>query len=157
EGEPFPAATENSNVLGYRETRRCPTLAPMLIGRKPATAPPAAGRHPFAPSQLERFIRGELPRDEVREVVRHLMTGCAACLLVTGPVWELGDQPLVNVEDGVWRPWPPLKKRFNRSRTTWRCSSAGCGTSWAPCRRAPPGPSVLRIWKRRTPRPRCVP
>jgi hypothetical protein len=71
----------------------------MLIERESATAPPADRRHPFAPTQLVRFVRGELPRNEVREVVRHLMTGCAACLLVTRRVWELGDQPPLDVED----------------------------------------------------------
>lgn len=81
--------------------RNVPYAGAMLMGRESATAPPASDRHPFAPTQLERFVRGEIPRDEVREVVRHLMTGCAACLKVTRRAWDLGDQPLLNVEDKV--------------------------------------------------------
>jgi hypothetical protein len=71
----------------------------MLIGRELATAPPAVRRNHPAPTQLERFVRNEIPRDEAREVVRHLMTGCAACLLVTRRVWELGNQPPLDGED----------------------------------------------------------
>jgi hypothetical protein len=35
------------------------------------------------------FLRGALPRDAVRALVRHLLTGCPACLWVTRRAWEL--------------------------------------------------------------------
>jgi hypothetical protein len=33
-------------------------------------------------SDLERFLRGELPRDEARAVVRHLLTDCQRCVAI---------------------------------------------------------------------------
>lgn len=47
------------------------------------------------PSQadLKRFMRGELPRPEVRAIVRHLMAGCPECLEVTRRLFELGERP----------------------------------------------------------------
>ena len=49
--------------------------------------------HP-ADRQLERFMRGELPREEVPAVVRHLLAGCPQCVAVTRRVWARGDMPL---------------------------------------------------------------
>jgi len=40
-------------------------------------------------------MRGELPREEARVVVRHLLTGCPQCLAVTRRAWARGDQPYV--------------------------------------------------------------
>jgi len=42
--------------------------------------------HPDAES-LARFMRGALPRDEARDVVRHLLSGCARCRRITGAWW----------------------------------------------------------------------
>ena len=44
-------------------------------------------------SELEIFMRGELPRDESRAVVRHLLAGCEGCRAVTRRLWGLGDRP----------------------------------------------------------------
>jgi hypothetical protein len=38
---------------------------------------------------LDGFLRGALPRDAVRALVRHLLTGCPACFRVTRRAWEL--------------------------------------------------------------------
>lgn len=46
----------------------------------------SAKRHP-EPSVLVRFMKGGLPRDEARAVVRHLLSGCAECRQVTGAWW----------------------------------------------------------------------
>ncbi len=40
-------------------------------------------------AQLERFLRGELSRAEVRPIVRHMLSGCPECRKVTRPLWEL--------------------------------------------------------------------
>jgi hypothetical protein len=40
-------------------------------------------------AQLERFMRGELSRAEVRPLVRHMLSGCPECLKVTRPIWKL--------------------------------------------------------------------
>jgi tetratricopeptide (TPR) repeat protein len=42
------------------------------------------------PGILESFMRGELPAAERRGLVRHLLTGCPQCLVVTGRCWSLG-------------------------------------------------------------------
>jgi hypothetical protein len=52
--------------------------------------------HP-EPQQLERFMRGESPCDECRFIVRHLLTGCPECRVITRRVWELADHPLQRV------------------------------------------------------------
>jgi hypothetical protein len=49
--------------------------------------------HPAA-VDLERFMRGELGRAEVRELVRHMLTGCPQCLVVTRRLWSLGQRSL---------------------------------------------------------------
>jgi hypothetical protein len=38
---------------------------------------------------LDGFLRGALPRGAVRALVRHLLTGCPACLRVTCRAWDL--------------------------------------------------------------------
>jgi hypothetical protein len=45
-------------------------------------------------AELERFFRGELPREEVHPLVRHLLAGCPACREVTRRLWELGEKPV---------------------------------------------------------------
>ena len=71
-----------------------------LIGREPETALPAACQDHPHPKQLERFLRGELSRPEVARVVRHLLTGCPACLQVTRRLWDLGDRAPLDGLDG---------------------------------------------------------
>lgn len=60
--------------------------------REPRTAEAAAAAFHPAESDLERFMRGDLTRAEVRQVVRHLLTGCPSCVAVTRAVWRLGDR-----------------------------------------------------------------
>jgi len=48
--------------------------------------------HP-EPTQLERFVRGELSREEARGIVRHLLARCPSCIQVTGRLWEAGEWP----------------------------------------------------------------
>jgi tetratricopeptide (TPR) repeat protein len=47
---------------------------------------PVVERHP-SDEGLALFMRGALPRDEAREVVRHLLSGCVACRKTTGAWW----------------------------------------------------------------------
>jgi tetratricopeptide (TPR) repeat protein len=42
------------------------------------------------PEQLARFLRDELAPRERRQVVRHLLAGCAQCLETTRPLWRPG-------------------------------------------------------------------
>lgn len=49
-------------------------------------ATPRTGKHPRS-ADLGRFVRGELPRETAREVVRHLLAGCAECRRATGAWW----------------------------------------------------------------------
>jgi hypothetical protein len=67
------------------------------------------------PSQIARFMRvGGLPREEVRAIVRHLLTGCPRCVEVTRRLWNLGDAPPLHLEESLavdpaddWlEPWP---------------------------------------------------
>jgi hypothetical protein len=53
--------------------------------------PPANG----CGHDLDGFLRGGLPRDAVRALVRHLLTGCPACREVGRRAWELseGEEP----------------------------------------------------------------
>ena len=62
------------------------------MGRETETALSAVRQDHPSQEQLERFLRGGLSRPEVAEVVRHLMTGCPACLQVTRRLWDLGDR-----------------------------------------------------------------
>lgn len=54
--------------------------------------PLRAGRTHPGEQELERFMRGELPRRELHAVVRHLLTGCPQCVQVTRRLWEFGDR-----------------------------------------------------------------
>jgi hypothetical protein len=58
-----------------------------------------SGAHPIR-AQLETFMRGETPRSEAPDVVRHLLTGCPECLQVTRQLWKLGE-PSNNSFDGL--------------------------------------------------------
>jgi hypothetical protein len=49
--------------------------------------------HPSA-EELRSFMRGELKRPEIRDLVRHLLTGCPECLEVTRRLWDLGERSL---------------------------------------------------------------
>jgi hypothetical protein len=48
--------------------------------------------HPNA-ALLERFMRNEADPAEKRWVIRHLIAGCAECVVVTGKLWNLGESP----------------------------------------------------------------
>jgi hypothetical protein len=39
-------------------------------------------------------MRNELSRFESSPIVRHLLTGCPACLRKTRPLWKLGEREL---------------------------------------------------------------
>lgn len=71
-----------------------------LLGREPETAPSAARQSHPAREQLERWMRGELPRSEAAGVVRHLLTGCPACFQVTRRLWSLGDRVPLDDSEG---------------------------------------------------------
>ena len=63
----------------------------------------AARLHPAAET-LERFVRGELPREKAPAVVRHLLTGCPRCVAIARRAWNRGDQPLalrILLEEGL--------------------------------------------------------
>lgn len=45
------------------------------------------------PEQLARFLRDELTPRERRQVVRHLLKGCARCAETIRPLWSLGIDP----------------------------------------------------------------
>jgi hypothetical protein len=64
-------------------------------------------KHP-EPADLESFLRGALPRDAVRALVRHLLTGCPACLRVTRRAWELfqgGNGFMVEIDAAQEQLW----------------------------------------------------
>jgi hypothetical protein len=42
---------------------------------------------------LQRFMRGESPRDEACAIVRHLLARCPECLQVTRRIWGFGERP----------------------------------------------------------------
>jgi hypothetical protein len=60
---------------------------------------PGPTRHPDR-HDLERFMQGRLSREETRNVVRHLLTGCPECLQVTRPLWRFGDQARLKMRKG---------------------------------------------------------
>ena len=63
----------------------------------------AAPLHPAAET-LERFIRGELAREEIPAVVRHLLTRCPKCTAVARRCLARGDQPYalrILLEEGL--------------------------------------------------------
>jgi hypothetical protein len=48
-----------------------------------------ASTHP-SEDALQRFARGELSRQEVKDIVRHLLGNCAPCRRVTARLWGPG-------------------------------------------------------------------
>jgi hypothetical protein len=52
---------------------------------------PADGEHPDS-ERLEHFMRGRLSRSEIIAVVRHLLTDCPRCLVVTRRLWLLRER-----------------------------------------------------------------
>jgi len=56
--------------------------------------------HP-EPQQLERFMRGESPRDERLLIVRHLLTGCPDCSAITREIWDFADHPLLSCREQI--------------------------------------------------------
>jgi len=63
--------------------------------------------HPARPV-LERFVLGDLPRDEMRQVSQHLLAGCSECRQITASLWERAAPPpiveeIVEAEDAAER------------------------------------------------------
>lgn len=60
--------------------------------------------HPARPV-LERFVLGDLPRDEMRQVSQHLLAGCSECRQITASLWEraVPPPPAVEREDAAER------------------------------------------------------
>ncbi|HSS78787.1 MAG TPA: hypothetical protein VLV54_18855 [Thermoanaerobaculia bacterium] len=46
--------------------------------------------HP-KPDVLQRFMSGEVSRDEARGILCHLLAGCPECVAVTRPLWGLAE------------------------------------------------------------------
>jgi hypothetical protein len=66
----------------------------------------ADSSHPSV-EELRSFMRGEMKRSEVRDLVRHLLTGCPECLEVTRRLWDLGERSLyvlevISAADPAW-------------------------------------------------------
>jgi tetratricopeptide (TPR) repeat protein len=55
------------------------------------------------PGTLEQFVLGELPSPEMREISRHLLTGCPRCREVTASLWEPDDLRAEAQDDRVAR------------------------------------------------------
>ena len=53
--------------------------------------------HPST-ERLERLMRGELKPGDRRQLVRHLLAGCAKCIEVTRRLWMLGDDAVAGAE-----------------------------------------------------------
>lgn len=70
--------------------------------------------HP-EPQQLERFMRGESPRDERHLIVRHLLTGCPDCAVFTREIWDFADHPLLSCREQT-----PPGYRDASSHFSWR-------------------------------------
>lgn len=63
-------------------------------------ADPVEGMSHPDPSQIRCFMHGgRLPREEVRALVRHLLTGCPQCVEVTRRFWSLGSEPLLYLKE----------------------------------------------------------
>lgn len=61
------------------------------------------------PEQLALFMRGRLPREEARDVVRHLLSGCARCREQTGAWW-----PRELTREGSARKVVPMRTAAER-------------------------------------------
>lgn len=61
-----------------------------IVGRGLLSA--GTSNHPTK-EDLRRFMAGELLREEVKEVVRHLLSGCPVCALETRRFWGFGARP----------------------------------------------------------------
>jgi hypothetical protein len=72
-------------MRSYERARLDPAAGQPLPAPLPMRSP-----HPEA-DQVERFLRGELARPEIRAVVRHLLTRCPRCVEVAGSLWNLGN------------------------------------------------------------------
>src|SRR5262245_58258465 len=59
--------------------------------------PESPKEHP-SPEMLERFMRGEVSRQENRAVVRHLLTRCPQCRYITGRLLKLGSEKKISTE-----------------------------------------------------------
>ena len=60
---------------------------------KGSTLPGMRDREPFLHPAAERLVlvlRSEVPAAERREIVRHLLAGCPACVAVTRSAWAPG-------------------------------------------------------------------
>jgi hypothetical protein len=62
------------------------------------------------PHLLERFMRNETGGEELLQVVRHLLAGCARCGTVTRRLWDLGEARLPSPQEleGEGLEWAEL-------------------------------------------------
>lgn len=60
-----------------------------------------------------RFLRGESPREEAREVVRHLVAGCTECRRTVGADWGRQAPTVPNPPDEAARPAHPRRLAAN--------------------------------------------
>jgi len=86
---------------GSGRSKRLAARAVKLLGeveRKLAALEAEAGDEHPDPLQLERLARGELRLDEIRPLIRHLVTGCSRCAAVLRPLVGMADLPLLRPE-----------------------------------------------------------
>jgi hypothetical protein len=50
---------------------------------------------------LERFMEAKVSREEVRQVVRHLLTDCSICAEVIAPLWRRSLSGIEEADSGV--------------------------------------------------------
>jgi hypothetical protein len=92
--------------VGFKPAASQPESFSREAERKPKGTMSTHGQHPGR-QQLERFLRGEATRDEVRAIVRHLLACCPECSAVMGPIY------------GLAKRWPkalPAGKRKGSTR-----------------------------------------
>jgi hypothetical protein len=86
---------------GSGRSKRLAARAVKLLGeveRKLAALEAEVGDEHPDPLQLERLARGELRPDEIRPLIRHLVTGCHRCAAVLRPLVGMADLPLLRPE-----------------------------------------------------------
>jgi Ni/Fe-hydrogenase subunit HybB-like protein len=102
----------SEGLLSMTESEHIATMRiPSLAARGEAHRP--------SEERLERFMRGMLPRAEVAAIVRHLLTGCPFCLVVTRELWPPEALTVTPVRTALARPWGAIRfpmRSVRRSR-----------------------------------------